>query len=545
LIKVTPDRGNCIPSQEKKSSSFSPADDDISPLSSGNQAAILVPMLIEMHSHTAERSRCSNVSAADLVKQVHAKGLQGIVFTDHHYLWSEDELRRVRRSAGIPDHFLIMAGQEVTTPELGDVLVYGAGCPLSRGTPLAEIRSRFPDAALIWAHPYRNGKKPEEGNLRSPLLDGVEIFSSNHSVRENSRALRDWHRLRFTAIGGTDTHGYGYAGIYPSQFDHPLQDISELAGEIRRGRCRPFLKEIPRSGANSLVTEVTIGTKGMDEQRERFIIKTISNRQKWSAADRAFHITEAIARTGFESGPYRVPLPIDEDHETMTLIEQGVRGKSLYDKLLTASREDGKLYVRLAARWLARLHTRRLRITPPDEFLTREADRLERYLERFAAVSHPHTRRAEEILAAIQKEEMRRYHGRPETLIQGHGDFHPKNVLIGQDSQENRETLFVAAIDFESSYLLPPAFDVGSFLAQFRNQFFPHPEIIRDFPDEVFLDAYLDAAGGIGTDFQRQIELFRARTNMSIAAYLIKLGLGQSEDLWRVVVEAEQALSQT
>lgn len=31
---------------------------------------------------------------------------------------------------------------------------------------------------------------------------------------------------------------------------------------------------------------------------------------------------------------------------------------------------------------------------------------------------------------------------------------------------------------------------------------------------------------------------------MSIAAYLIKLGLGQSEDLWRVLVEAEQALSQ-
>jgi aminoglycoside phosphotransferase (APT) family kinase protein len=372
----------------------------------------------------------------------------------------------------------------------------------------------------------------------------VEIFSSNHSVRENSRALRDWHRLRFTAISGTDTHGYGYAGTYPTQFDHPLQDMAELAGEIRRGRCRPFLKEIPHAGANSLVTEVTIGTKGMDEQRERIIIKAMSNRRTWHSADRAFHITEAIARAGFESGPYRVPLPIDEDHETMTLIEQGVRGKALYDKLLSASRDDGKLYVRLAARWLARLHTRRLRITPPDEFLARESERLERYLQRFTAISHPHTRRAEDIIAAIHREEARLYRGRPELLVQGHGDYHPKNVIIGQDSQENRETLYVAAIDFESSYLLPPAFDVGGFLAQFRNQFFPHPEILRDFPDELFVDAYLEAAGGIGADFSRQIDIFRARTNMSIAAYLIKLGLGQSGDLWRVLVEAEQALSQ-
>ena len=42
--------------------------------------------------------------------------------------------------------------------------------------------------------------------------------------------------------------------------------------------------------------------------------------------------------------------------------------------------------------------------------------------------------------------------------------------------------------------------------------------------------------------FGRQVELFRARTNLSIAAYLVKLGLGDSEDLWRVLVEAEKAV---
>jgi len=40
------------------------------------------------------------------------------------------------------------------------------------------------------------------------------------------------------------------------------------------------------------------------------------------------------------------------------------------------------------------------------------------------------------------------------------------------------------------------------------------------------------------------VELFRARANLSIASFLIRVGMGDSEDLWRVLVEAEQSLSQ-
>ena len=115
-------------------------------------------------------------------------------------------------------------------------------------------------------------------------------------------------------------------------------------------------------------------------------------------------------------------------------------------------------------------------------------------------------------------------------------------MFIGQDSQENRDTLFAAAIDFESSLCLPPAFDVGCFLAQFQNQFYPHGEILTAIPEGVFLDAYLEASGNPDGDFLSQVELFRARTNMSIAAYLIRLGLGESPDLWRVLLEAERSL---
>jgi len=500
-------------------------------------------MLIEMHCHTAEHSPCSSVTAVELVCQVFAKGLQGIVLTDHHYLWPVAEMQDLRVKAGVPDHFRIMSGQELASSELGDVLIYGATESIADGTSLAEVSQRFPAAAIVWAHPYRGRREPQVTDLLSPLIHGVEIFNTNHTVRGNSRGLQDWHRYRFTAIAGTDTHGASYAGTYPTIFDHPVCNELELAREIHHGRCRPFLKEIPRSGAHALVTEVTIGTKGQDEQRERIIIRAIDSDLRWRTAARAYQIMQALAEQGFAEGRYRVPRPIDEDPSSRTLIEQGLRGKSLFDKLVTSPTEDWREYLELAARWLARLHALQVRLTPADEFLQREEQRLTRYQRRFSDLDHRHARKAREIGERVLAEERQLVDAGEELLVQGHGDYHPKNIFIGQDSQENRATQFVAAIDFERSLLLPPAFDVGCFLAQFRNQLFHHPAQLAALPDEVFLRAYVEEVGGVAADFLRQVELFHARTNLSIAAYLIKVGMGESEDLWRVLVEAERALT--
>ena len=500
-------------------------------------------MLIEMHCHTAEHSRCSSVSAVDLVRQVFGKGLQAIVLTDHHYLWPEHELAALREAASVPDHFRIMSGQEVKTADLGDVLVYGATASLGSGTSLADIRRQFPGAALVLAHPYRRNRVPSTADLMNHFIDGVEIFNSNHTVLGNSRGLQDWHRHHFTAIAGTDTHGSGYAGIYPTIFDHPADDVQELAGEIRHGRCRPFLKEIPRSGAHALVTEVTIGTKGRDEQRERIIIRTIDSKVRWHGAKRAFQVMQALAANGFDAGRYRVPRPIDEDRDSRTFIEQGIRGKSLFDKLVSSPPESRQEYLELAARWVARFHRLHLRLTPEKEFLGKEEQRIGRYLQRFENIDHPHSGKARDMAARLLAEERGMAAGSAALVVQGHGDYHPKNIIIGQDSLEDRATMFVAAIDFASSLMLPPAFDVGCFLAQFRNQLFPYPEIISSLPDDIFLQAYVDEAGGVAEEFHRQVEIFRARTNLSIAAYLIKVGMGDSPDLWRVLVEAEQFLT--
>jgi len=500
-------------------------------------------MLIEMHCHTLQHSSCSKVSAVELVQLLYAKGLQGLVLTDHHYLWPREELADLCREAEVPPDFIIMSGQETNVPVFGDVLIYGAPTTIPRGTPLEQIRKDFPQIAIVWAHPYRDGRVPTQELLCSPHLDAVEIFNSNHTVRGNSRGLQDWHRYRFIGTGGTDTHGASYAGIYPTLFDHPLKTVEELADGIRNGHCRPFLKEIARKDSTKVI-EVTIGTQESEKTRESLIIRSPDSHEAWSSAERAFRIMSAIAGRGFDKGIFRVPQPIEKYAEARTLVEKGIAGESLFDRLQSATATEAEQCFRLSAQWLAKMHGLRLRITTAEEFLSEEQRRLERELARFAKDNHPYTGKVTEIIGAVQAAELELVHKEKGVLIQGHGDYHPKNIIIGHDDPNDQSTIFVAAIDFERSQLMPRAFDVGWFLAQTHSMLSSNPKIRINLSDDDFLAAYIDAAGSaVPDDFYDQVELFRARANISIAAFFIKLKLGDGGALWRILVESERALA--
>ena len=378
---------------------------------------------------------------------------------------------------------------------------------------------------------------------RNNRLDAIEIFNSNHTVAENIRGLGDWHRYRFNAIAGTDTHALSYTGTYPTIFDHPFRTVNEMAVEIRHGRCRPFFKEIPKAGTQIQVTELTIGTKGIDNRREKIIVKTHNQEYKWKSAARAYHVIQEIASNGFTGGRYRVPRPLGQDRETHTLIEEGVRGKSLFDKLIKADDENSRFYMELAGRWLARLHACRLCVTPRDEYLNLEKERLNRYLKHFEGIRHKETRRVKELAERIWRTELDFFEKDQSRFVQGHGDYHLKNILIGYDNPDDRNTAFAAVIDFDSSMCMPPAFDVGTFIAQYRNQLLHYPEIRAKVPEEIFLENYLATANPQNRNFLSQVELFQARTDLSIAGYLIKVGKGSSGDLFKVLVDAEKCLT--
>jgi predicted metal-dependent phosphoesterase TrpH len=199
--------------------------------------------LIEIHCHTKEHSPCSEIGACDLVTRAVDKGLEGVVLTDHHYLWSEDQLQNLRKVSCCPNYFVIRSGQEVTTRDYDDVLVYGATETFSMGVSLGHIRSKAPEAAIVWPHPYRGIKRPGPDKLFAPELDGVEIFNRNHRLSQNIFAYKEWLSWGFVATAGPNVHDE-VIGVFPCAFDDEITSIHDLSLAIKNGRCRPFTKTL-------------------------------------------------------------------------------------------------------------------------------------------------------------------------------------------------------------------------------------------------------------------------------------------------------------
>ncbi len=499
-------------------------------------------MISELHCHTSEYSACSHVNAVELIQKAFSVGLQAIVITDHHYQWNDEDLKKIKEKAGVPETFAVLSGQEFKSSDYGDVLVYGVKDTIKKQSlTVKELREKFPDAAIVWAHPYRHNKIPEKEKLLNPDFDAIEIFSSNYTVSEAMRALKDYHELKFTAIAGTDTHALSYTGTYPTIFDHPFTTIEELVVEIKAGRCRPYFKEVPKFGTtNTTVTELTIGPKTSDSQ-QKIIIKKFIDDESWKEGERTHHLIEEICKHGFDKGKYRVSQPLDKDEKNLALMEKHVAGKELYDLILDSDKDDAKKYLKMAAGWLAEFHNRNFHITPPDEYLKIERPRLEYYLRPLVENNHAHAERVKQILEEIWKDEVALIENNPGILVQGHGDFHLKNILIGYDKKTEEE--YAAAIDFNSSYQLPKAFDVGSFIAQYENMFFDNPEVQKKAPVKIFYDEYMKLTNEDDPQFNNQIELYKARTNLSIMYYLVKVGKGTSENFWTILVNSERSLA--
>lgn len=198
-------------------------------------------MLIELHTHTSDHSPCGGIKAVDLLHFVENLGVQGVVLTDHHYLWSDEELASLRRESGISDDFLLFSGQEVTTADVGDVLVYGATEAIHQSIFLNDLRNKYPEAALVWAHPYRGNRRPSSIELFNAAFDAIEIVNPRQWKEGNHAGIADWHDWGFVATGGTDIHYENPPGFYPTEFPIIIHSMAELIASIKDGQCRPIL----------------------------------------------------------------------------------------------------------------------------------------------------------------------------------------------------------------------------------------------------------------------------------------------------------------
>jgi hypothetical protein len=161
-------------------------------------------------------------------------GLDGLVITEHDWLWTEEELDELRTAA---PGLVILSGIEVSAAE-GHFLVYGVRDPfaLPRGIGVAELcrEAHRQGGAVVAAHPYRWGQ-PFDEILRDkrPDLDGLELMSSNMDAECRQRAAEAQERLRLAGLGNSDAHRVETLGFCYTEFASPLRDSRDLVEALR------------------------------------------------------------------------------------------------------------------------------------------------------------------------------------------------------------------------------------------------------------------------------------------------------------------------
>ena len=202
-------------------------------------------MKFDLHMHTSRYSPCSVTEPHELVESAVDAGLDGIVITEHHHVWTEDELDELRALA---PSLIILAGVEVTGVG-GDVLCYGVtnAKTVPRGSKWPELARevRRQGGATVIAHPYRWGQPIDKllADLK-PEFDGIELMSSNmdDGVRESAAGLS--RRMPHLApMGNSDSHHPSTVGMCYTEFPAGTRTMADIVAAIRDRQTRPVVRE--------------------------------------------------------------------------------------------------------------------------------------------------------------------------------------------------------------------------------------------------------------------------------------------------------------
>src|ERR1700681_2341534 len=94
-------------------------------------------MKFDLHMHTTRHSPDSQMDPLGMCRRAREIGLDGVVITEHDWLWTEAELEELRAAA---PGLVVLAGIEVSAQE-GHFLAYGVSDPftLHKRIPVAEL----------------------------------------------------------------------------------------------------------------------------------------------------------------------------------------------------------------------------------------------------------------------------------------------------------------------------------------------------------------------------------------------------------------------
>ncbi len=218
----------------------------------------------DIHTHTADSSRCGVVRASETVHRYKEAGYTGIIITDHFVNGST----RADKNASWKERIEVLTAGYRAAKEEGagigldvffgfeypwwgmDYLTYGIDEQTLTDHPELEdikIRDFFSfvhsnGGIVIQAHPMRERDYIKGIYLHTDFIDGVEVYNGSHHDNEKKgysdspefdvRAKRyadDHPHLLQTA--GSDTHSYLRGGCM--LFDEKIRSVSDFISKLR------------------------------------------------------------------------------------------------------------------------------------------------------------------------------------------------------------------------------------------------------------------------------------------------------------------------
>jgi len=194
-------------------------------------------MKFDLHLHTSRHSPDSAIDPCTLLHRAREVGLDGLVITEHDWLWTEAELNELRAA---DSNLVVFAGIEVSAKQ-GHFLAYGVRNPFAvpRGIDVTSLCHEVhrQGGAVVAAHPFRWGQ-PFDDILRNdrPVLDGLELMTNNMDADCRREAARVQREYSLAGLGSSDAHQESVLGVCYTEFEGTIRDQRDLVEAIRERR---------------------------------------------------------------------------------------------------------------------------------------------------------------------------------------------------------------------------------------------------------------------------------------------------------------------
>ena len=199
-------------------------------------------MIVDLHTHCLERSRCSRISETKLIEEAIASGMGGLVISDHHRYVEREHLKELQARYA---PFLIFSGIEMTIPRYGimegeDILLLGVYDPsfedASRDWTYAELYSAAKEQGgfLALCHPFRYHDSVTIDYERMPP-DAIELHSSNIGRCDANKISALIEAIGCKAIQNSDSHYENMVGMFHMDLHNSVSSEQELIRELKAG----------------------------------------------------------------------------------------------------------------------------------------------------------------------------------------------------------------------------------------------------------------------------------------------------------------------